>query len=97
MNNTFQINSCEVCGNQTLTPVLDLGSHPICDELIPVGASETNELYSINIHYCEKCYTAHFRIYRQTSIRDINVRAKWPASRVYPHGNKVRRGLSPSS
>ena len=59
MNNTFQINSCEVCGNQTLTPVLDLGSHPICDELIPVGASETNELYSINIHYCEKCYTAH--------------------------------------
>ena len=59
MNSTFQINSCEVCENQTLTPVLDLGSHPICDELIPIGASETNELYPINIHYCEKCYTAH--------------------------------------
>jgi SAM-dependent methyltransferase len=59
MNKIFKINSCEVCNNHNLTPVLDLGSHPICDELIPVGSSENNELYPINIHYCENCYTAH--------------------------------------
>lgn len=59
MNNIFKINSCEVCGNQNLTPVLDLGSHPICDELIPIGDSKTNTLYPIDIHFCEKCYTAH--------------------------------------
>lgn len=55
----ININSCEVCGNTTLIPVLDLGSHPICDELIPIGSPLTNEEYSINVHYCEKCYTAH--------------------------------------
>jgi hypothetical protein len=59
MDNILKINSCEVCGNQNLTPVLDLGSHPICDELIPIGSSETNKLYPIDIHFCEKCYTAH--------------------------------------
>ena len=60
MSDIFNVNSCEVCGNQHLTPVLDLGSHPICDELIPIEHSEiTNALYPINIHYCENCYTAH--------------------------------------
>jgi hypothetical protein len=59
MNDSFKVTSCEVCNNSVLTPVLDLGSHPICDELIPIGSLETNKLYPINIHYCEKCYTAH--------------------------------------
>ena len=26
------INKCEVCGNQSLIEVLDLGKHPLCDE-----------------------------------------------------------------
>ena len=53
------INSCEVCGNKILTPVLDLGLHPLCDDLIPVNDSQTCEEYHIDILFCEKCYTAH--------------------------------------
>jgi hypothetical protein len=32
-----QIHSCEVCGNSELRPVLNLGAHPICDDLVPIG------------------------------------------------------------
>jgi SAM-dependent methyltransferase len=53
------INTCEVCGNTELTPVLDLGNHPICDDLIKIGDKRTNETYHILIKYCEKCGTAH--------------------------------------
>jgi SAM-dependent methyltransferase len=53
------INSCEVCGNKTLTPVLDLGLHPLCDDLIPINDSKICEEYHIDILFCEKCYTAH--------------------------------------
>jgi hypothetical protein len=28
------INTCEVCGNVNLVPVLDLGLHPMCDDLV---------------------------------------------------------------
>lgn len=59
MNNIILIKGCEVCGNEKLTPVLDLGLHPICDELIPINSEETNDEYPINIHYCENCFTAH--------------------------------------
>lgn len=53
------INTCEVCGNTELTPVLDLGNHPICDDLIKIGDERTNKTYHILIKYCEKCGTAH--------------------------------------
>ncbi len=59
MNNSNVINSCEVCGNKDLTPVLDLGFHPICDDLIPNGSSYVNEEFPVVIHYCENCFTAH--------------------------------------
>jgi SAM-dependent methyltransferase len=53
------INTCEVCGNTELTPVLDLGNHPICDDLIKIGDERKNKTYPILIKYCEKCGTAH--------------------------------------
>jgi len=59
MSDIIRINTCEVCGNKNLTPVLNLGLHPICDELIPINLNEVNEKYPIDIHYCEQCYTAH--------------------------------------
>ena len=38
MNTNFnKIISCEVCGNENLIPVLDLGLHPMCDDLVIVG------------------------------------------------------------
>ena len=54
-----EINACEVCGNERLTPVLDLGLHPLCDDLVPVGDNRICREYPIDIVYCENCRTAH--------------------------------------
>jgi len=56
-----EINTCEVCGNKRLTTVLDLGLHPMCDDLVPVGNARVCREYPIEILFCENCYTAHQR------------------------------------
>lgn len=52
---------CEVCGNPDLVPVLDLGLHPMCDDLVPVGDDRKCREYPIEILFCERCLTAHQR------------------------------------
>jgi hypothetical protein len=32
-----EITTCEVCGDTRLNSVLDLGAHPMCDDLVRVG------------------------------------------------------------
>lgn len=59
--NVKEINHCEVCGNQTLESVLNLGSHPMCDDLVPVNDTRVCHEYPIEILFCEKCVTAHQR------------------------------------
>lgn len=59
MSDCFEIKKCEVCGSGSLTPVLDLGKHPMCDDLIPVGNAATCEMFPIDILYCKRCDTAH--------------------------------------
>ncbi len=59
--NTNAIKSCEVCGNQDLIPVLNLGNHPMCDDLIPIGETRTCKEYPIEIVFCTNCATAHQR------------------------------------
>ncbi len=49
---------CEVCGNDSLERVLDLGNHPLCDDLIPINSSAVCKEYPIDIVYCNNCYTA---------------------------------------
>ncbi len=61
MKNIFEINTCEVCGNNKLSSVLNLGSHPLCDDLIPVGDIRICSEYPIEILFCENCATAHQR------------------------------------
>lgn len=56
-----EITMCEVCGNTSLTPVLDLGRHPMCDDLVPVGDARKCREYPIEIHFCPTCLTAHQR------------------------------------
>ena len=53
------ISHCEVCGNPRLTPVLDLGLHPMCDDLVEVGDARTCREYPIDILFCDVCITAH--------------------------------------
>jgi SAM-dependent methyltransferase len=52
---------CEVCGAGGLSPVLDLGLHPMCDDLVPIGESRACREYPIEILFCETCCTAHQR------------------------------------
>jgi len=61
MNDFFEIKNCEVCGNDKLSSVLNLGSHPLCDDLIPVGDTRVCREYPIEILLCENCITAHQR------------------------------------
>ncbi len=56
-----EINRCEVCGSSTLIPVLDLGPHPMCDDLVPIADSRTCHEFPIEILYCDRCITAHQR------------------------------------
>jgi SAM-dependent methyltransferase len=56
-----EITRCEVCGTRELSPVLDLGRQPLCDDLVPVGSSRQCEVFPIEILYCQQCRTAHQR------------------------------------
>ncbi|QHE83738.1 class I SAM-dependent methyltransferase [Hydrogenophaga sp. BPS33] len=51
--------ACEVCGEQELKTVVDLGKHPLCDDLVPVGSPLTSAEYPIEIAFCPNCKTAH--------------------------------------
>jgi hypothetical protein len=53
------INNCEVCGNTSLKPVLNLGKHPMCDDLVLVGDIRVCKEYPIEILYCNICRTGH--------------------------------------
>lgn len=53
------INCCEVCGNNSLKSVLNLGQHPMCDDLVPVGDPRVCKEYPIEILYCNICRTGH--------------------------------------
>jgi SAM-dependent methyltransferase len=58
-NNTFKVTSCEVCGSETLATVLNLGAHPMCDDLVHKTEDRACKEYPIEILYCNTCYTAH--------------------------------------
>ncbi len=59
------IKICEVCDNKKLLNVLDLGDHPLCDDLLEIGSKRDCVEYPIKIAFCEKCFTAH-QIYQVT-------------------------------
>ena len=56
-----EITHCEVCGNITLDPVLNLGMHPMCDDLVGVGDDRVCKEYPIEILFCSVCITGHQR------------------------------------
>lgn len=60
-NNMNQISLCEVCGDTDIESVLNLGLHPMCDDLVAVGDARVCIEYPIEIMFCKKCGTAHQR------------------------------------
>ena len=45
-------NFCEICGSKKLYKVLDLGKHPLCDDLKKIGSKKKNKSYKIVILLC---------------------------------------------
>jgi hypothetical protein len=56
-----EIHICEVCGNSDMDPILNLGTHPLCDDLVEVGDNRVCKEYPIEILFCSNCKTAHQR------------------------------------
>ena len=52
-----EIKCCEVCGNKNLSEVLNLGNHPLCDDLIEFNSKKISEKYPINLLFCKDCKT----------------------------------------
>lgn len=50
---------CEVCEMALEGPILDLGSHPLCDDLLPISTSQVVPTYAQVIQLCRNCLTAH--------------------------------------
>jgi hypothetical protein len=69
MVNLGQIANCEVCGAKNLDIALDLGRHPLCDDLVPIGDPRICETYPVEILFCDNCQTAHQRF--QVSKREL--------------------------
>ena len=59
MKDVKVINFCEVCGSNSIQEVLDLGEHPLCDDLIPFGSDKVNTKYPIKVRLCNTCLTSH--------------------------------------
>ncbi|WP_034573298.1 class I SAM-dependent methyltransferase [Helicobacter saguini] len=64
----LEIKKCEICGSTNLIEVLNLGNHPLCDDLKKVGSSEVCKEYPITILYCESCKSAHQKYQIQKQI-----------------------------
>jgi SAM-dependent methyltransferase len=64
-----EIRDCEVCGSTALASVLDLGRHPLCDDLVRIGDARRCAEYPIEILLCDRCWTAHQRY--QVPKRDL--------------------------
>mgnify|MGYP001331450162 FL=1 len=58
MKNIFKLKKCEIC-NKNLVESVELGLHPLCDDLIKINSKKNSVLYPITISYCKKCVTAY--------------------------------------
>ncbi len=74
---------CEVCGSKDIKRVLDLGSQPLCDDLIKIGSQEESKRYPIKISLCNSCKTA---------IQEYSV----PKRTLFPHSYHYRAKVTPS-
>lgn len=76
------IDSCEVCSSASLLPVLDLGEHPLCDDLLPIGSGSDCVKYPLQILYCADCNTAHqkYQVDKSTLFpREYHYRSRFTA------------------
>lgn len=53
------IANCEVCSMSLDGPVIDLGTHPLNDDMHRVGTAMIERRYRQEIQMCSNCFTAH--------------------------------------
>jgi SAM-dependent methyltransferase len=70
--------NCPIC-KSNLIEVLNLGKHPLCDDLKKIGDNSNNKLYKIVIEYCNNCSTA---------FQKYNVNKKILFSKTYHYRSK---------
>lgn len=68
MSGVNSISTCEVCDASDLYPVLDLGSQPLCDDLVPIGNSAQPTRYPIELLCCTRCMTVHQKYQVERSV-----------------------------
>lgn len=56
---TKTIKVCEVCGSDSVKTVIDMGSHPLCDDLVPIGDERKCIEFPVELLFCNNCFTAH--------------------------------------
>ena len=61
MKDLKEITNCELCGSEDLEEVLNIGEHPLCDDLVPINSNRQCTSYPITIMLCQNCLTAHQR------------------------------------
>ena len=57
--NFIKTEDCQVCGTKLSEPELNLGNHPLCDDLIPISEEIECDEYPISISLCKNCLTAN--------------------------------------
>jgi hypothetical protein len=64
----FTISTCEVCDGADLHPVLNLGSQPLCDDLVPIGNPAQPNKYPLELLCCTRCLTVHQKYQVEKSV-----------------------------
>jgi len=57
--NLIKTEKCQVCGHNLPIAKLNLGNHPLCDDLIPISEYRECDEYPIKISLCEICLTGN--------------------------------------
>ena len=61
VNMLSDVTHCAVRGQSGLPTALDLGSHPVCNDLVPLGEDRSCKQYPSEILFCDVCRTANQR------------------------------------
>jgi len=56
-NEYLETKCCEVCGNNNLDTVLNIGKHPLCDDLVEIADQRIPTEHPIEILFCKQCFT----------------------------------------
>ena len=90
-----KINSCEVC-NTRFNNLLNLGNHPMCDDLVKIGSKRKNIFYPIILKICKRCLTVaqEYHIKRESLFpKKYHYRARFTKDVINGQKDLVKESL----